>query len=111
MFPEINLKSISVVLMALVLLSVLAFPASAVILTPGGSLASSATIANGDSVFINGIATGEPRVGLQVWIIGPNYLKVSTVSVNSDNTYSFELRPADTMQLHPANIMRLSSTR
>jgi trimeric autotransporter adhesin len=88
-------------LTALLLLTVLAFPVSAITLTPGGSLSSSATISNGDSVFINGIATGHPQQGLHVWIIGPNYLKVSTVSVNADNSYSFELRPADTQELAP----------
>ena len=73
--------------------------ASAVTLNPGSSLGSAATISNGDAVFIQGIATGQPRQGLQVWIMGPNFFRVSTVSVNADNTYEYELKPADTMQL------------
>jgi hypothetical protein len=74
--------------------------ASAVTLSPGGSLGgSAATISNGDPVFIQGIATGQPRQGLQVWIMGPNFFRVSTVPVDADNTYNYELRAADTMQL------------
>jgi hypothetical protein len=46
-------------------------------------------IANGDSVMIHGIATGHPRNGLQLWIISHNYLKVTTLGVNSDNTYLY----------------------
>lgn len=57
------------------------------------------TIANGDSVYIHGIATGHPRNGLQLWIISHNYLKVTTLAVNDDNTYEYELRPADTQNL------------
>jgi len=57
------------------------------------------TIANGDSVYIHGIATGHPRNGLQLWIISHNYLKVTSLAVNDDNTYEYELRPADTQNL------------
>lgn len=74
--------------------------ASAVTLSPGGSLGgSAATISNGDPVFIQGVATGQPRQGLQVWVMGPNFFRVSTVSVNADNTYEYELKPAETMDL------------
>jgi hypothetical protein len=57
------------------------------------------TIANGDTVLIPGIATGHPRNGLQLWIISHNYLKVTTVAVNDDNTYLYELKSADTQNL------------
>jgi len=57
------------------------------------------TIANGDSVYIHGIATGQPQQGLQLWIISHNYLKVTTLPVNDDNTYLYELKPADTLNL------------
>jgi hypothetical protein len=63
-----------------------------------GSSSRSVTIANGDSVFIHGIATGQPR-GLQLWIISHNYLKVTTLPVNNDDTYLYELKSADTMNL------------
>jgi hypothetical protein len=48
---------------------------------------------------IHGIATGHPRNGLQLWIISHNYLKVTTLAVNDDNTYLYELKPADTQNL------------
>jgi len=81
------------------LCAVILIPASAAItLTPGDSGSSSA-IANGDPVFIRGIATGQPQSGLQVWILGYNYLKIDTVQVNGDNTYSYELKSSDTQNL------------
>jgi trimeric autotransporter adhesin len=74
-------------------------PAEAIDLSQAGSSSSNpVTIANGDSVFIHGIATGQPR-GLQLWIISHNYLKVTTLAVNDDNTYLYELKPADTLNL------------
>jgi len=50
-------------------------------------------------VLISGIATGQPRAGLQVWVIGKNYVKISGVQVNSDDTYSYELKSAETQNL------------
>jgi hypothetical protein len=83
----------------LMLCTVFLMPSSAgVTLTPGDTGSSSA-IANGDPVFIRGIATGHPQGGLQVWIIGYNYLKIDTVQVNADNTYSYELKSSDTRNL------------
>jgi len=93
------LRVIPLIIAVLACAAFVILPVSAVTLTPGGSLASAATISNGDSVFIQGIATGHPQQGLQVWIMGPNFLRVSTVSVNADNTYAYELKPADTLQL------------
>jgi hypothetical protein len=78
----------------------MAMPAYAVELEPVGSGSpKTVTIANGDSVYIHGVATGHPRNGLQLWIISHNYLKVTTLSVNDDNTYLYELKPADTQNL------------
>jgi len=82
-----------------VCIALLAVPVSAVTLTPGSSTAGSATISNGDPVYINGIATGHPQNGLQVWLVGYNTAKISTVTVNADNTYSYELKSADTQNL------------
>ena len=79
--------------------SVLVFSAGAVSLSSEGTHSSSTVISKGDPVFIQGIATGHPQNGLQVWLISNNYLKVSTISVNSDNTYEFELPRADTLNL------------
>ena len=74
--------------------------ASAIALTPG-STGSIATIARGDPVTISGIATGRPQIGLQIWFIGYNFVKISTVSVNSDNTFAYTLRGTDTANLAP----------
>jgi len=72
-------------------------PSMAVTLTPGST--STTSIANGDPVVISGIATGQPRAGLQVWVIGKNYVKISGVQVNRDDTYSYELKSAETQNL------------
>ena len=63
-------------------------PLSAISLVPGSSFAGAPTIANGDTVTIHGIATGQPSAGLQVWFIGYNYVKIATVNTNEDDTYS-----------------------
>jgi trimeric autotransporter adhesin len=73
--------------------------AGAVTLTSQNSQSSTTAIANGDPVYIHGIATGHPQNGLQIWLIGNNYLKVSTISVDADNTYTYELSSADTRNL------------
>ncbi|NMB79865.1 MAG: hypothetical protein GYA23_12315 [Methanomicrobiales archaeon] len=73
---------------------------SALTLDPVGSGSSrTPAIANGDPVTLTGIATGHPRDGLQVWVVGRNYLKVSTISVSDDNSFTFELKPSDTQNL------------
>jgi hypothetical protein len=74
-------------------------PASAITLTPGASSSSSNTISNGDPVYVTGVATGHPRDGLQVWLIGYNTVKITTVAVNDDNSYSWELKSTDTKNL------------
>ncbi len=78
---------------------ILVAPAGAIEIPPVGSASGIPTIANGDTVYIHGIATGQPRLGLQLWIVGHNYLKVTTLPVNSDDTYLYELKPADTRNL------------
>lgn len=94
LFARYGCGTLFIMLCAVVLL-----PASAAItLTPGDSGSSSA-IANGDAVYIRGIATGHPQSGLQVWVIGYNYLKIDTVQVNDDNTYSYELKSSETQGL------------
>lgn len=77
----------------------LVMPAGAIELEPVGQGSGVPTIANGDTVYIHGIATGQPRLGLQLWIISYNYLKVTTIPVNSDDTYLYEFKPADTKNL------------
>lgn len=77
----------------------IANPVAGITLTPGASSGSTPVISQGDPVYINGIATGQPSQGLQIWLIGTNYVKIATVTVNNDNTYSYELKKADTSQL------------
>ena len=74
--------------------------AAAITITPGSS-ATTTTISQGDPVYIEGIATGHPQVGLQIWFIGYNFAKVTTVQVNEDNSYEYELQKADTANLAP----------
>jgi hypothetical protein len=83
-------------LIILIAIALIPVSAGAIDLDPTSN---TVTIANGDSVFIHGIATGQPRNGLQLWIISHNYLKVTTLPVNVDNTYEYELKPADTQNL------------
>ncbi|MCX6688869.1 MAG: hypothetical protein NTZ39_04140 [Methanoregula sp.] len=71
----------------------------AVSLPSQGTQSSSTVISKGDPVSIHGIATGHPQNGLQVWLISNNYLKVSTIPVESDNTYTYELTRADTQNI------------
>jgi hypothetical protein len=82
-------------------------PVTAISLSPGNSFSYAPTIANGDPVFVHGIATGHPRDGLQVWLLGHNYVKITTISTNPDNTYEYELRPVDTLDLAPGQYFLL----
>jgi hypothetical protein len=70
---------------------------AAITLTPGSS--GSNTIAKGDPVYIQGIATGHPQAGLQIWFIGRNFVRISNVQVNDDNSYTYELKGTDTANL------------
>ena len=95
--PSLRNPVFLILLCALVIIP----PIAAISLSPGSSFAGAPTIANGDPVSIHGIATGHPRDGLQVWLIGYNYVKIATVSTNADNTYDYELKSADTQSLAP----------
>ncbi len=91
---------ISIFLLLLCIFLVLC-PVNAISLSPGSSFSGAPTIANGDPVYIHGIATGHPQKGLQVWLFGNNYVKISTVSTNADNSYEYDLKSADTRSLAP----------
>lgn len=94
-----SVSTMGIVIISLCLvLSAITAPCLAITLTPGAQ-SGSATIANGDPVTIHGVATGQPRNGLQVWLVGYNTAKITSVSVNSDNSYTYELKSADTMNL------------
>ncbi len=94
--------SVRTLVFLLILCAILIIPpVSSVTLSPGTSFAGAPTIANGDPVYIHGIATGHPGNGLQVWLLGYNYVKIASVYTNDDNTYEYELKSADTQNLAP----------
>jgi hypothetical protein len=95
--PQLRISLFLLLLCVLLVLS----PVTAISLSPGNSFSGAPTIANGDPVYIHGIATGQPQNGLQVWLFGNNYVKITTVSTNADNSYVYELKPADTRSLAP----------
>jgi len=93
-------KEHTVFLICLLLVcTIIGIPAvSAVTLTPGSSTTTT-TISQGDPVYIRGIATGHPQAGLQIWFIGYNFVRISNVQVNDDNSYEYELSESDTANL------------
>jgi PGF-CTERM protein len=63
--------------------------------------ASQSTVAQGDNVFITGTAEGNPSPGVQVWILGKNFYSVTTEAVNSDASFSHEIKKETTASLYP----------
>lgn len=61
--------------------------------------ASQSTVAQGDKLYVRGVAEGQPSVGVAVWIMGKNYVDYSTQSVNSDGTFEDEIDGAITSGL------------
>lgn len=98
---ENPVKTLRILIFIALCAALLIATGDAVTLSPGTSFSSAPTITNGDSVYIQGVATGHPSNGLQVWLLGNNYVKITTVPVESDNTYEYELKPADTQNLAP----------
>ncbi len=62
--------------------------------------ASQSTVAKGDSVFITGTAQGQPSSGVMIWLLGKNYAGVTTTSVNSDSSFSYEIKKEATKTLY-----------
>jgi PGF-CTERM protein len=62
--------------------------------------ASQSTVAKGDSVYIIGTAQGQPSQGVRIWILGKNYAGTATESVNSDASFSYELKKEATADLY-----------
>jgi len=102
--PVIRGRSFIRLLCTLILFVLMILPATAVTLTPGGS-SGTTTISNGDPVYINGVATGHPQNGLQVWLIGNNMVRITTVQVNSDNTYTYEITSTETQNFAPGQYL------
>lgn len=49
------------------------------------------TVSTGDSLLISGTATGNPGLGVQMWILCKNYVNLVTVQPDSAGTYKYEL--------------------
>ncbi|HPS70601.1 MAG TPA: MEMAR_RS02690 family S-layer glycoprotein, partial [Candidatus Cryosericum sp.] len=62
--------------------------------------ASQSTVAKGDAVYITGTAQGQPSSGINIWILGKNYAMVAGEAVNSDASFSYELKKEDTHDLY-----------
>ena len=53
--------------------------------------ASQSTVAKGDRIYITGTAEGSPS-SVQIWIMGKNFYTLKSASVNSDASFSYEVR-------------------
>ena len=65
-----NLMNASLIACILLLAIAISIPGAAAITITPGSSATTTTISQGDPVYIEGIATGHPQAGLQIWFIG-----------------------------------------
>jgi len=54
------------------------------------------SVAKGDPLLIKGYAEGQPPQGVAIWIMGTNYDKRVTATVNSDSSFKYELSGAST---------------
>jgi PGF-CTERM protein len=60
--------------------------------------ASQSTVAKGDRIYVTGTAEGDPN-SVQIWIMGKNYADLETASVNSDASFSYEIKQETTKLL------------
>ncbi|HDQ07213.1 MAG TPA: DUF3821 domain-containing protein [Methanoculleus sp.] len=51
---------------------------------------SSATVAKGDDLYVTGTAEGNPTQGVQVWILGKNFVSVNTETTEDDGTFEYK---------------------
>jgi hypothetical protein len=63
--------------------------------------ASQSTVAQGDKLFISGVAEGKPTLGVQIWVVGKNYLTVETAAVSADASFKYEITGTKTKNLAP----------
>lgn len=61
--------------------------------------ASQSTVAKGDKFYIVGIAEGKPALGIQIWILGKNYMTVDTTAVSADASFQYEVTQTTTKNL------------
>jgi hypothetical protein len=60
--------------------------------------AAQSTVAKGDKIVILGTAVGNP-FAVNIWILGKNYATVTSDSVNSDSTFTYEVKGETTKRL------------
>ena len=60
---------------------------------------SQSTVAKGDSLFVRGTAEGKPSPGVAIWILGKNFAQRKTTAVNSDASFSYEIKDTTTKNL------------
>lgn len=68
---------------------------SVIIKKPYVSGTSKGTVSRGDKAIITGVAEGNPS-SVAIWILGKNYARRTTQTIDSDGTYSYELAGGDT---------------
>jgi PGF-CTERM protein len=61
--------------------------------------ASQSTVAQGDKLYVRGVAEGQPSQGVAIWIMGKNFVDYATQSVNDDGTFEYEIDGAVTSSL------------
>ena len=61
--------------------------------------ASQSTVAKGDKLFVTGTAEGQPS-SVAVWILGKNFAARATETVNTDSTFSYEVKQEVTKTLY-----------
>jgi PGF-CTERM protein len=61
--------------------------------------ASQSTVAQGDKMWVRGVAEGQPSPGVAIWVMGKNFASYETESVNDDGTFEHEFDGAFTSDL------------
>jgi trimeric autotransporter adhesin len=62
---------------------------------------SPSVVASGDSLYIRGIAAGQPEEGVAVWILGNNKFIYQDPGVNTDGSFEQEISPGETEKMAP----------
>lgn len=56
-------------------------------------------VAQGDKVYITGNAEGQPSPGVAIWVMGKNFVRQYTTSVEDDGTFEYEMKSGDTQNM------------
>lgn len=66
---------------------------------PGITVNVQGVVAAGDQVKVTGNAGAQNSAGIAVWVLGKNYFRYYTTSVNTDGTYEYDIPSGDTQNL------------